>query len=36
MTIQNPDPLQPVHNMKPYKHVQGTHQIECFSEPPLS
>jgi hypothetical protein len=23
-------PLQPVHNIKPYKHVQGTHQIEHF------
>jgi hypothetical protein len=24
------DPLQPVHNLNPYKHVQGTHQIERF------
>ena len=23
-------PLQPVHNIKPYKRVQGTHQIEHF------
>jgi histone H3/H4 len=23
-------PLQPVHNLKPWKHVQGTHQIERF------
>jgi Domain of unknown function (DUF1931) len=24
------DALQPVHNLNPYKHVQGTHQIERF------
>jgi hypothetical protein len=24
------DPFQPVHNLNPYKHVQGTHQIERF------
>jgi hypothetical protein len=30
MTTQNFSPLQPVHNLKPYKHVQGTHQIEHF------
>jgi hypothetical protein len=29
-STQNFDPLQPVHNLKPYKHVQGTHQIERF------
>jgi hypothetical protein len=23
-------PLQPVHNLKPYKRVEGTHQIERF------
>jgi len=23
-------PFQPVHNLNPYKHVQGTHQIERF------
>src|ERR1700682_4982407 len=28
--MQTPGPLQPVHNIKPYKHVQGTHQIEHF------
>ena len=27
---QEPSYLQPVHNLKPYKHVQGTHQIERF------
>ena len=30
MQIQDAGPLQPVHNLKPYKHVQGTHQIEHF------
>jgi hypothetical protein len=30
MEIQDAGPLQPVHNLKPYKHVQGTHQIEHF------
>src|SRR6202011_4743542 len=30
MQIQDSSPLQPVHNLKPYKHVQGTHQIERF------
>ena len=30
MKTQNLNPLQPVHNLKPYKHVQGTHQIEHF------
>jgi hypothetical protein len=30
MATQNFHPLQPVHNLKPYKHVQGTHQIERF------
>ena len=30
MATQNPNPLQPVHNLKPSKHVQGTHQIERF------
>jgi hypothetical protein len=30
MQIQDSSPLQPVHNLKPYKHVQGTHQIEHF------
>jgi Domain of unknown function (DUF1931) len=30
MPNQNLGPLQPVHNVKPYKHVQGTHQIEHF------
>jgi Domain of unknown function (DUF1931) len=29
-STQNFDPLQPVHNLKPYKRVQGTHQIERF------
>ena len=29
-STQKFDPLQPVHNLKPYKHVQGTHQIERF------
>ena len=28
--MQTPGPLQPVHNVKPYKRVQGTHQIEHF------
>jgi hypothetical protein len=30
MEIQDAGPFQPVHNLKPYKHVQGTHQIEHF------
>jgi histone H3/H4 len=30
MATQNLDPLQPVHNLTPYKHVQGTHQVERF------
>jgi hypothetical protein len=30
MATPNLDPLQPVHNLKPWKHVQGTHQIERF------
>jgi hypothetical protein len=30
MATQNAGPLQPVHNLKPYKRVQGTHQIEHF------
>jgi hypothetical protein len=30
MKTQNLNPFQPVHNLKPYKHVQGTHQIEHF------
>ena len=30
MQTQDAGPLQPVHNLKPYKHVQGTHQIEHF------
>jgi hypothetical protein len=28
--MQNSGPLQPVHNVKPHKRVQGTHQIEHF------
>lgn len=28
--MASPGPLQPVHNIKPYKRVQGTHQIERF------
>jgi hypothetical protein len=28
--MHTPGPLQPVHNVKPYKRVQGTHQIEHF------
>jgi hypothetical protein len=28
--LQDAGPLQPVHNLKPYMHVQGTHQIEHF------
>jgi Domain of unknown function (DUF1931) len=27
---QERSPLQPVHNLKPYKRVQGTHQVERF------
>jgi histone H3/H4 len=30
MATQDLGPLQPVHNLKPWKHVQGTHQIERF------
>jgi hypothetical protein len=30
MATQSFDPLQPVHNLKPYKRVQSTHQIEHF------
>ena len=30
MQKQAMSPLQPVHNLKPYKRVQGTHQIEHF------
>lgn len=30
MANQNLGSLQPVHNIKPYKHVEGTHQIEHF------
>ena len=30
MPNHEPTSLQPVHNLKPYKHVQGTHQIERF------
>jgi hypothetical protein len=30
MRKQDAGALQPVHNVKPYKHVQGTHQIEHF------
>jgi hypothetical protein len=30
MQNQGPGPLQPVHNLEPYKHVQGIHQIEHF------
>jgi hypothetical protein len=30
MKIKNPEVLQPVHNLKPYKRVAGTHQIERF------
>lgn len=30
MATQDLGPLQPVHNLKPYKRVQGTHQIEHF------
>jgi hypothetical protein len=30
MATQHTNPLQPVHNLKPYKRVQGTHQIEHF------
>jgi hypothetical protein len=28
--MQTSGPLQPVHNVKPYKRVEGTHQIERF------
>jgi hypothetical protein len=30
MESQQLSPLQPVHNLKPYKRVEGTHQIERF------
>lgn len=30
MRNQELSPLQPVHNLKPYKRVEGTHQIERF------
>jgi hypothetical protein len=30
MQSQELGPFQPVHNLKPYKRVQGTHQIERF------
>jgi len=30
MANQELGSLQPVHNVKPYKHVEGTHQIEHF------
>ena len=30
MPKQEQSTLQPVHNLKPYKHVHGTHQIERF------
>jgi hypothetical protein len=30
MQNQALSPLQPVHNLKPYKRVEGTHQIERF------
>jgi hypothetical protein len=30
MRNQDAGPLQPVHNLNPYKRVQGTHQIEHF------
>src|SRR5258708_17339477 len=30
MANENLGALQPVHNVKPYKHVEGTHQIEHF------
>jgi len=30
MADENLGALQPVHNVKPYKHVEGTHQIEHF------
>ena len=30
MANQNLGSLQPVHNIKPYKHAEGTHQIEHF------
>jgi len=28
MRNQDPDPLQPVHNLKPYKRAEGITQIE--------
>jgi hypothetical protein len=30
MATENVGPLQPVHNLRPYKRVQGVHQIEHF------
>ena len=30
MQNQQLSPLQPVHNLKPYERVEGTHQIERF------
>jgi Domain of unknown function (DUF1931) len=30
MQNQDPGPLQPVHNLKPYKRAEGIHQIEHF------
>ncbi|MGC2822033.1 MAG: DUF1931 family protein, partial [Candidatus Sulfotelmatobacter sp.] len=30
MQYQATTPYQPVHNVKPYKRVEGTHQIEHF------
>jgi hypothetical protein len=30
MQYQSTTPYQPVHNVKPYKRVEGTHQIEHF------
>ncbi len=30
MESKNPDPFQLVRNLNPYKHVQGTHQVERF------
>jgi len=30
MQKQDPGPLQPVHNLKPYKRAEGINQIELF------
>jgi hypothetical protein len=30
MRNQEPSALQPVHNLKPYKHAEGLHQVEHF------